>query len=98
MYPHLFITYVWTFRLFFVILKLSNNVEEPHAYVFHIDGGVSSEYIPINGIVRSKGTYIRNFVTYYLTTMFEEPGTQRRKQYIHGPNPSVTKWGLIVFI
>lgn len=62
--------------------------------MFHIDGGVSSEYIPINGIVRSKGTYIRNFVTYYLTTMFEELGTQRRKQYIHGPNPSVTKWGL----
>lgn len=62
--------------------------------MFHIDGGESSEYIPINGIVRSKGTYIRNFVTYYLTTMFEELGTQRRKQYIHGPNPSVTKWGL----
>lgn len=62
--------------------------------MFHIDGGVSLEYIPINGIVRSKGTYIGNFVTYYLTTMFEEPTTQRRKQYIHGPNPSVTKWGL----
>lgn len=62
--------------------------------MFHTDGGVSLECIPINGIVRSKGTYIGNFVTYYLTTMFEEPRTQRRKQYIHGPNPSVTKWGL----
>ena len=58
---------------------------------FHIDGGVSLEYIPINEIVRSKGTYIQNFVTYYLTTVFKEPRTPRRKQYIHGPNPSVTK-------
>lgn len=63
-----------------------------HIY-FHIVGGVSVEYIPIDGIVGSKGayihTYLHSFVTYYLTTIFEERRTSRSKQNIHGPNASV---------
>lgn len=50
-------------------------------------------YIPIDGIVGSKGayihTYIHSFVTCYLTTIFEERRTSRSKQNIHGPNASV---------
>ena len=41
-------------------------------------------------------TYIHSFVTYYLTTIFEERRTSRSKQNIHGPNASVgiTTWRL----
>lgn len=47
---------------------------------FRIVGGVSLEYIPINGTARSEGIYIRSFITCYLTTIFEEPGVSGSKQ------------------